>query len=160
MRFLSPKKMALDLQQEKIGRGEFSVYGLLFGGSLVLLVLTFFGLWEVPPYSPEWLKMVDRTLVVLTSLGTLPLAYYANKKGDGKKFWYRYISLNTPTGIVTGVIGFFAFLGMALAGLINVEVFGYSDLILYLLLSALYFYLLWKYMRVAASGAEEVRPLG
>lgn len=143
--------MALDLREEKVGKKEFWVYCSLFGLAIILSIPLFLGAMDgAITYNPEFLSILDKVFGFVVSVGTLPLAYYVNKAGDGKRFWYRYISLGLPIGIFTGYIGILVLSVAAIAQVTNLEYYGYTDLGINMGIYVLTFYLTWRYMRVVA----------
>lgn len=153
MRIGVPGEMARDLRAEKIGKGEFSAYLVVFIVATGYLLWFAAGMMTDYTYASPVLGAVDRALMVLVTIATLALAYYANKQGDGKRFWYRYISLSFPIALILAVIGFAIYVIGGISNIISIDVFGYPDLVIETLLYAVGLYWTYKYMRVA-SGAS------
>jgi hypothetical protein len=155
IRILSPKRMVSDLRQERVGTYEFYIYAALFVIGSLFSLLVAFGIWDgAVLYRSPLLEFADRILGVVVSFGTIPLAYYINKKGDHKRFWYRYVSLMVPIGIVLSAAGFVFFAFAALIGIINIEYYGYSDLVLFLVFYALAVLLLWESMKRVSTKSD------
>ncbi|MES2931581.1 MAG: hypothetical protein V4682_02680 [Patescibacteria group bacterium] len=153
MRILSPKKMAEDLRADKVGKREFYVYSGVFVIAIVCGVLMMVGIWDLDiAYRPEYLEASDEVLAILASLGSLLLAYHVNKKGDGKRFWYRYLSLGFPIGVVLGAVGFAVFILATMFGIVSIEYSGYADSVILAVLYGLSIFMTWKYMKMVASG--------
>ncbi|MES2994900.1 MAG: hypothetical protein V4681_02635 [Patescibacteria group bacterium] len=143
--------MARDLGEEKIGKGEFYAYVTVFVAANLFFVAFLVGL-EPLIYVPAWLELADKGLAILFILATLALGYQENKRGDGKRFWYRFISLGFPIAIITTVPLIIAISIFVIMGLIDINAFGYIDLLLAIPFYILGLYLTVKYMRVAAGG--------
>ncbi len=155
IRILSPKRMVSDLRQEKVGTYEFYAYAALFVIGSIFSLLLAFGIWDgAVLYRSPVLEFADRVLGVIVSFGTIPLAYYINKKGDNKRFWYRYLSLMIPIGIVLGAAGFVFFAFAAIVGIINIEYYGYSDLALFILFYIAAVAILYESMKRVATKAD------
>jgi magnesium-transporting ATPase (P-type) len=97
MRLINPNDMVRALHRNSVRTWEVTLYGFIYVASLALLALSFIpasGVLYVP-YSNNPLRFFD--LVFIGSLLIVEgiVAYYINKKGDGKEFWRRYFSLNT-----------------------------------------------------------------
>ncbi len=145
--------MARDLRADKIGKAEFIAYIALFLLGLGSAVALLTGFWDAYTYADSTVEIVDKTLIALTTIASFVIAYYANRQGDGKRYWYRFISLNTPIAILVLVIGFVLFLIATLVGALDPDTYGYADIGLESLLYLVSFYWLYKYMRIA-SGRE------
>lgn len=144
--------MALDLREEKIGKKEFWVYCFLFLVTVVLTIALLLGVWDgAMDYQPESLRLIDKVLGVVVSFGTLFLAYYINRKGDGKRFWYRYISLGLPIGIIMAVLGVLVLTLATVTQVTSIDYFGYTDLGLETAIYILTFYMTWKFMKIVSA---------
>jgi len=158
MRLINPKRMALDAHDGRIGSVEFAVYCAVFGGLLLMAALTVAGIpgfWSMYEYSSGTYQMIDALLFVGGALAMLTFGYTANKRGDGKEFWYRYISISIPITLIILILSFLFGIVVAVAGVpAFTGAYGYADAVIELLASILVTYLVWKYMGVAAIGAE------
>jgi hypothetical protein len=86
----------------------------------------------------------------------LGLAYVANKKGDGKDFWYRFISLNITITIIVSIALFILFFifglfypiftGSPFVDPNETPKLDWLDFFFTDLLSIIYLYLIYKYM--------------
>jgi len=145
-----PWKMAQALKEEKVGKGEFVAYAIIFAAFCLLLVVPFTGAYDYL-YIPAWLKWAEFGVEVLLLIGITALAYYLNKKGDGKRFWYRYLSISFPIAVILIPVGIAVLTLSLLIGFTQLEFYGYTDLVLLILLAMPSLYLTVKYMRQIAS---------
>lgn len=156
-RIYSPKHMVSDLREERIDKREFSIYIALFVLACIPSLLIVFGPASgAMLYRPTYLALVDRILLLVLSICSILLAYYANIRGDGQRFWYRYISLTVPVGVVVGVTGFVLFAFAALLGIINTDYYGFADLLIYVVLYGFGLLVVWESMRRIS--AKKPRP--
>lgn len=155
IRIISPKRMVADLRQGKVGKIEYRIYTAFFVIGTLLSLLIAFGPGDgVILYRSPILEFFDRVLGAVVTFGTIALAYYVNKKGDNKRFWYRYISLMIPIGIVLSAAGFVFFAFAAIIGIINIEYYGYSDLTLFILFYIAAVLILYESMKRVATKAD------
>lgn len=150
--------MAEDLRVEKVGKKEFFFYCLFFilttGFFAVFETLQFLGLRFTGSYYYEsvFFETIYWAVSLLSFLPVFVIPYYTNKAGDGKRFWYRFLSLDFPVNLVTWVFFFVVYFVTGIFGLVNSETFNYYDLFFIIAADAIYFYLIWKYMKSIASG--------
>jgi hypothetical protein len=151
--------MARDVRDEQIGNTEFILCCLVFATSLALTLITVFAPTLLYSYESGLMRTMDLVVVLAAELGALALAYHANARGDGKRFWYRYISVGTPIflilmlaafafGVVAGIVEFVT--GTLIIG----ETFGIKDLILQIAFSVVFLFFIHKYMGLAARGSS------
>ena len=147
MRIINAGQMAADLRAHKIGKKEYWFYTAAFVASIaVSLYYIVFSTTQLV-YEPAHLKVIDIVLVFILNVGTIFIAYVANKKGDRKDFWYRYVGIVFPIGILLGLAFFcLAVLGITFA-IVDLEVYAYPDFILECIFTGSFFYFMWKYMR-------------
>jgi len=153
MRLLVPAKMARDLKEEKIGKGEFYAYLFVAIAAAVYVVAFVLGLIDGLVYSPAWLEYADKGLCVLFTIATVVVAYHVNKKGDGKRFWYRFVAISFPIAIVIGALGLALYIAGTALNLLSLDAFGYADLVLGIPLYLWGLYLTVKYMHIIANPA-------
>jgi hypothetical protein len=157
MRLLNPAKMARDVRNNLVGRAEFLAYCLIFAIGILFSIALLAGISDYYVYESGLLHLLDVILVAAAGLGTLYIAYNANRQGDGRNFWYRYISINIPI-LLLMVIGAFV-LGI-LFGIVDIAVgtttfdgtYSYDDLAIELVFAIFVLYMTHKYMRLAAQG--------
>ena len=156
-RIVNMRVMANDLRENKVGRGEFFCYALLSILGAVYIVLEILGIvpTEYFLYEPAYLSLVDNFLSVISMVGITAYAYYINKNGDHKDFWYRYFSLGFPIAINLFVILLVAGFLAGMLGLIDFETTSYADLVLETLVIGISLYFTHKYMRQIAHHEAE-----
>jgi NADH:ubiquinone oxidoreductase subunit 6 (subunit J) len=144
--------MANDLRENKVGRGEFFCYAFLSILGVVAVLLEISGIipTEYIQYEPTYLKFLENLLSVVSSVGITVYAYYLNKTGDNKDFWYRYFSLGFPIAINLFVIMFGIGFVAGVFSLVDLETTTYVDLLLYTGAIGVWLYFTHKYMRQIA----------
>ncbi len=156
--------MADDLRLNKIGRGEFLCYAGLFIVGGLFMILSSLSPSDSPDdffsitYSPEFLRYIESLLYFIATLGIIVLAYTINKSGDNQKFWYRYLSISFPIGIIMSVIFIITLFIFAILGVIDPEVFAYTDLLLEAIFYVLVAYFTKKYMRYISDTNPSISP--
>lgn len=147
-RIVNMRVMANDLRENKIGRGEFFCYAFLSILGAVYVTLEILGVvpTEYLLYEPAYLGLVDNFLSVISIVGITAYAYYINKNGDHKDFWYRYLSLGFPIAINLLVISIIAGFFAGMFGLMDLEKTTYADLVLEIGFIGISFYFTHKYM--------------
>ncbi len=155
IRIISPKRMVQDLRHERVGTYEFYAYTAIFILGTFFSLLLVFGPWEgAVLYRSPILEFFDRVLGGVVTLGSIALAYYINKKGDNKRFWYRYVSIMIPIGIILGAAGFVFFAFAAIIGFIDIEYYAYSDLFLFIVLYIAALLIIWESMKRVSTRAD------
>ncbi|MBU2103421.1 hypothetical protein KKD95_00160 [Patescibacteria group bacterium] len=147
--------MAQDLKENKVGKGEYLVYSGIFLVSVIWSLALILD-WSPYVYEYSWLRILDIVLILTTGLGTIAIAYLINKKGDGRRFWYRYISLYASAFVFTTLIALV--LGVLLVGVdilygsnVPQNTYDLGGFLLEVVLSILFFFLIAKYMRVVSA---------
>ena len=143
LRIFNPKQMAAALKREDVTNIEFATY------TFIVISLTVYSIylswWNV--HTTELFFFLDLLLEILGNILLVVITYSINKKGDDKRFWYRFICLSIPVGILTGL--FMIILSILLSIFVTVD--STFDLIdLCILFSGLMFatFYLVKYMRI------------
>ncbi len=95
MRFFIPNQMVAALRENVVGRREFYCYAIVRTVALSNFFL-------VDPADFVTLPIFYRyfMVVILTTLISVWVAYYANNSGDGKQFWYRYFCTSFPISLL------------------------------------------------------------
>lgn len=153
MRIINPGQMAADLRAHKIGKKEYWFYAAAFVASIcVSLYYILFSTIQTI-YEPAYLKILNIVLVFILNVGTVFVAYVANKKGDRKDFWYRYVGITFPIGILLGLAALcLVVLGVTFE-IVDPEVYAYKDFVFEGIFAGAFFYFTWKYMSRIASRA-------
>jgi hypothetical protein len=157
-RLLNMRRMADDLKEHLIGRGEFYCYAgffvLAFAYSIALLLNIANPFEETYVYDPAYLRQMENILGFGGTIAMVWIAWATNKAGDNSDFWYRYMSLSFPIAIWTLIAAFILGILGVIVGLIDVEVVGYADIFLQCALLALILYWTRKYMARIAQPAQ------
>lgn len=152
MRILSPAKMARDLRAHTVPKAEFIIYIALFFLGIGFTIAYVLGYVDPEVYETSSVAILDKVSMVLIILFSLLIAFYANKKGDGKDFWYRYVALGIPIGLCLLIPALLLYAIAAFSGVLSIDSYGYPDLVIETLVYVAGIYLTWRYMRRAASG--------
>ncbi len=156
-RLYNLREMSNALCKKEVGKMEFIIYLVIF------VFITASGILLLQPEAYISISVFYANLIsmiIFTPLWLI-LAYVANKKGDGKDFWYRFISLTITLTIILGigavVLGFL--IGIFMSPLIlNSQEFSkiiWFDFYITNFFSLLYLYLTYKYIRLISSGCEK-----
>ena len=90
MRLINPNDMVRALQSNTVRSWEYFIYGAIWilGCALNLWV------WYISDYTSVLLGRIDLALLLGILCGGTFFSWYINKKGDGKFFLKRYISID------------------------------------------------------------------
>ncbi len=153
-RLINLNAMSDALREKRVTKIEFSVYSVVIFALICISIL----LMGLTNYATTLIFYVNIISMVVFTPAWLGLAYIANKKGDGKDFWYRFISLNITITIILCVISmisgiiasFFIYPPSALTKAPELLEFGWFDVGLINLFSIIGLYLTYKYMRLVS----------
>ncbi len=155
-RIVSIQKMVTALQEKCVGKKEFYTYAVIFVGlSVLACYLQIQDIADVTvlksQYHPEILFWAEQIFSVLFSLLGFAVAYWANKSGDNKDYWYRLCSISVPISIrLLLIVISFGFILTSL-GLVSYEEFNYIDTLSLVIFDIYGLYLTWHAMRSIAT---------
>ncbi|MFC1615062.1 hypothetical protein ACFL22_00700 [Patescibacteria group bacterium] len=150
-------KMSHALCEKKVTKTEFVVYTIIF------ILLSAAGLFMMRPgeYISTSVFYANIIGMFVYTIAWFSLAYTANKKGDGKDFWYRFISLDLAITIIIGAVVFVGailygfFISPHPADLQEMPKMDWGDFYLVVLISIANLYLIHKYMHFISHGCKK-----
>ena len=149
--------MASALITNSLGKNEYRAYVVLFVLMWGYIGSTFFTGWNPDVlYEPAFLMPLDIGLFWGVTLLSLVLAYWLNKKGDGKDFWRRYICLDISISVFLALITLlFMIVGYA-TGVMDLDTYGYVDFVLTAVFSLAWFGALLVYIKKVSVSSREL----
>ena len=162
-KIINPYKMARAVRDHKVFYEEYIAYIFIF----FVLIGIFIPPRHLTPSENASINYAIRTLTILGIFLPFIVAYIANKEKNGSHFWYRFISVLAPIRIIMlfflavssfVVNPFLFYFNRYSSSLIDHPLASWSHVIFYALYHIIFNIVVYKSMRIASSGQENILP--